>query len=66
MTKLVGEYNMLRVLLDNQVTLHIFKNETLMSKNRDVREVSIDVINSNQTYVYCPSMRYSICWCGAH
>ena len=26
MTRLVGEHNMFKVLLDNQATLHVFKN----------------------------------------
>ena len=31
MTHLVGEHNMCKMLLGNQATLHVFKNETLVS-----------------------------------
>ena len=47
MTYLVDEHNMLRVLLDNQVTLHAFKSKTLVSNIRAGRKASIGGIDGS-------------------
>ena len=47
MTHLFGEHNMFKVLLDNQETLHVFKNKALVSNNRAGRRASIGGIGGS-------------------
>ena len=49
MTHLIGEHNMFKVLLDNQATLHVFKNEALVSNIRAGRKASIGGIDGSQS-----------------
>ena len=44
MTRLVGEHNIFRMLLDNQATLHVHKNKTLVSNIRASRKARIGCI----------------------
>ena len=49
MTHLAGEHNMFKVLLVNQATLHLVKNEALVSNIRAGRKTSIGGIDVSQT-----------------
>ena len=49
MTRLVGKRSMFEVHLDNQVTLHVTKNEALMSNIRVSRKTNIGGIDGSQT-----------------
>ena len=49
MKHLVGEHNLFKVLLGNQVTLHVFKNKALVSNIRAGRKASIGGIDGSQT-----------------
>ena len=49
MKNFVSEHNMYKTLLDNQATLHVFKNEALVSNIRASRKVSIDGIDGRRT-----------------
>ena len=49
MTRLIGEQNMLKVLLDNHATLHVFKNEVLVSNIRAGRKTSFGGIGGSKS-----------------
>ena len=54
MTRLIGEHNMVKVLLDNRVIRRVLKNETTVFNIRAVRKVSIGGIDGSQsTFLVC-------------
>ena len=48
-TRLVGRHNIFTVILDNQATLYVFKNEALESNIRANRKANTGGINGCQT-----------------
>ena len=49
MTRLLGEHTIFKVLLENQATLHVFKNNSLVSNIRAEGNASIGGIYGSQT-----------------
>ena len=49
MTRLVGEHKMLNVVLKNQATLHVFKNDAMVSDISSNKKANIGGIDGGKT-----------------